>query len=132
MAFGLYFLHIVFDVLYVYILNYILLCFVVFPCVNTLIRVQKRSEGLTIVMFLRYCSIVEPSLKLTTEGCFCPDGMKRIKKKSNICVNKCGKFDHFRCYMNKQKFFCLKCSVGNLHLATFQVSLSPDGSPVPH
>ena len=32
-------------------------------------------------------------MNFTTEGCFCPDGMKLFNKESNICVDKCGKFD---------------------------------------
>ena len=30
-------------------------------------------------------------MNYTTEGCFCPDGMKLFNKESGICVDKCGK-----------------------------------------
>lgn len=29
-------------------------------------------------------------MNYTTEGCFCPDGMKLFNKESGICVDKCG------------------------------------------
>uniref|UniRef100_I3KDX0 Uncharacterized protein n=1 Tax=Oreochromis niloticus TaxID=8128 RepID=I3KDX0_ORENI len=32
----------------------------------------------------------EPTMNYTTEGCFCPDGMKLFNKESGICVEKCG------------------------------------------
>ncbi|KAL0968822.1 hypothetical protein UPYG_G00272320 [Umbra pygmaea] len=35
----------------------------------------------------------ESRLNFTTEGCFCPDGMKLFNKDSGICVNKCGCLD---------------------------------------
>ncbi|XP_040927175.1 mucin-2-like isoform X2 [Betta splendens] len=35
----------------------------------------------------------EPTLNFTTEGCFCPDGMKLFNKESGICVDKCGCLD---------------------------------------
>nr|XP_046250591.1 intestinal mucin-like protein [Scatophagus argus] len=35
----------------------------------------------------------EPYLNYTTEGCFCPDGMKLFNKESGMCVNKCGCLD---------------------------------------
>lgn len=37
----------------------------------------------------------EPTLNFTTEGCFCPDGMKLFNKESGVCVDKCGKADIF-------------------------------------
>lgn len=33
----------------------------------------------------------EPIMNFTTEGCFCPDGMKLFNKESGVCVDKCGK-----------------------------------------
>jgi len=35
----------------------------------------------------------ESPMNFTTEGCFCPDGMKLFNKESNICVDKCGRCD---------------------------------------
>ncbi|XP_051807496.1 intestinal mucin-like protein [Acanthochromis polyacanthus] len=35
----------------------------------------------------------EPTMNYTTEGCFCPDGMKLFNKESGICVEKCGCLD---------------------------------------
>ncbi|KAJ8002529.1 hypothetical protein DPEC_G00159860 [Dallia pectoralis] len=35
----------------------------------------------------------ESRVNFTTEGCFCPDGMKLFSKDSGICVNKCGCLD---------------------------------------
>ncbi|XP_068459808.1 mucin-2-like [Clinocottus analis] len=35
----------------------------------------------------------EPTMNYTTEGCFCPDGMKLFNKDSSICVDKCGCLD---------------------------------------
>uniref|UniRef100_UPI003AAB67E3 mucin-2-like n=1 Tax=Centroberyx gerrardi TaxID=166262 RepID=UPI003AAB67E3 len=32
----------------------------------------------------------ESTMNVTTEGCFCPDGMKLFNKESGICVDKCG------------------------------------------
>lgn len=34
-------------------------------------------------------------MDFTTEGCFCPDGMKLFNKESGVCVDKCGKVDIF-------------------------------------
>ncbi|XP_074534479.1 intestinal mucin-like protein [Halichoeres trimaculatus] len=36
---------------------------------------------------------LEPTMNYTTEGCFCPDGMKLFNKESGICVDKCGCLD---------------------------------------
>ena len=38
----------------------------------------------------------EPTMSFTTEGCFCPDGMKLFNKESGICVEKCGKYGVYR------------------------------------
>ncbi|XP_038854477.1 mucin-2-like [Salvelinus namaycush] len=35
----------------------------------------------------------ESRMNFTTEGCFCPDGMKLFNKESGICVDKCGCLD---------------------------------------
>ncbi|XP_068595573.1 intestinal mucin-like protein [Brachionichthys hirsutus] len=35
----------------------------------------------------------DPTLNFTTEGCFCPDGMKLFNKESDLCVAKCGCLD---------------------------------------
>nr|XP_046208035.1 mucin-2-like [Oncorhynchus gorbuscha] len=35
----------------------------------------------------------ESRMNFTTEGCFCPDGMKLFNKDSGICVDKCGCID---------------------------------------
>ncbi|XP_030281364.1 mucin-2 isoform X2 [Sparus aurata] len=35
----------------------------------------------------------KPPSKFTTEGCFCPDGMKLFNQESGICVDKCGCID---------------------------------------
>ncbi|XP_045063576.1 mucin-2-like [Coregonus clupeaformis] len=35
----------------------------------------------------------ESRMNVTTEGCFCPDGMKLFNKDSGICVDKCGCID---------------------------------------
>lgn len=32
-------------------------------------------------------------MNFTTEGCFCPDGMKLFNRESGVCVDKCGKTD---------------------------------------
>ncbi|XP_042267504.1 intestinal mucin-like protein isoform X2 [Thunnus maccoyii] len=36
---------------------------------------------------------IDPIMNFTTEGCFCPDGMKLFNKESGICVDKCGCLD---------------------------------------
>lgn len=41
---------------------------------------------------IKYYSPNEPTMNFTTEGCFCPDGMKLFNKESGICVDKCGKY----------------------------------------
>lgn len=46
-------------------------------------------------LIIEYCSPDEPKLNFTTEGCFCPDGSMLFNKESNICVDKCGKYDFF-------------------------------------
>lgn len=46
---------------------------------------------------IEYCSPSDPSISYTTEGCFCPDGMKLFNKESDICVAKCGEFS-LSCY----------------------------------
>ncbi|KAG7245445.1 hypothetical protein INR49_010896 [Caranx melampygus] len=35
----------------------------------------------------------EPTMNFTTEGCFCPEGMKLFNKESGVCVDKCGCLD---------------------------------------
>lgn len=35
----------------------------------------------------------ETLMNITTEGCFCPDGMRLFNKESELCVEKCGKCD---------------------------------------
>ncbi|XP_029378516.1 mucin-2-like isoform X2 [Echeneis naucrates] len=35
----------------------------------------------------------EPHMNYTTEGCYCPDGMKLFNKESGVCVHKCGCLD---------------------------------------
>lgn len=40
---------------------------------------------------IQYYSPNESPMNFTTEGCFCPDGMKLFNKESDICVDKCGK-----------------------------------------
>lgn len=40
---------------------------------------------------IEYYSFDKPPSKFTTEGCFCPDGMKLFNQESGICVDKCGK-----------------------------------------
>uniref|UniRef100_A0A3Q0RXC1 Zmp:0000001332 n=1 Tax=Amphilophus citrinellus TaxID=61819 RepID=A0A3Q0RXC1_AMPCI len=39
------------------------------------------------------CEDNEPTMNYTTEGCFCPDGMKLFNHESGICVEKCGCLD---------------------------------------
>lgn len=47
------------------------------------------------MMFFIYhksCSPNDPVMNYTTEGCYCPEGMKLFSKESNICVKSCGKY----------------------------------------
>lgn len=54
---------------------------------------RKKTDQNTTVPFY---SPADTHLNFTTEGCFCPDGMKLFNKKSRVCVDKCGKYtQHF-------------------------------------
>lgn len=43
------------------------------------------------VVLIKYNSPNEVMMNFTTEGCFCPDGMKLFNKESGVCVDKCGR-----------------------------------------
>ncbi|KAM9376054.1 mucin-2-like [Pholidichthys leucotaenia] len=54
----------------------------------------------------------EPTLNFTTEGCFCPNGMKLFNKESGICVEKCGCLDPEgipREFDEKFEYMCQDC-----------------------
>ncbi|XP_029289229.1 mucin-2-like [Cottoperca gobio] len=54
----------------------------------------------------------EPTMNYTTEGCFCPDGMKLFNKDSAICVEKCGCLDpegNPREFNEKFEYKCQNC-----------------------
>lgn len=45
-----------------------------------------------IIYMFECCSPYNPVMNFTTEGCFCPEGMKLFSRESNICVESCGKY----------------------------------------
>ncbi|XP_015259098.1 PREDICTED: intestinal mucin-like protein [Cyprinodon variegatus] len=54
----------------------------------------------------------ETTLNFTTEGCFCPEGMKLFNKESGICVKKCGCLDpegNSREFNEKFEYKCQDC-----------------------
>ncbi|GAA6093702.1 mucin-2-like isoform X2 [Tachysurus ichikawai] len=51
-------------------------------------------------------------MNVTTEGCFCPDGMKLFSKESGVCVDKCGCLDpsgQGREFGEKFQYGCKDC-----------------------
>uniref|UniRef100_A0A8C5H0I5 VWFC domain-containing protein n=1 Tax=Gouania willdenowi TaxID=441366 RepID=A0A8C5H0I5_GOUWI len=46
----------------------------------------------------------EPPMNVTTEGCFCPEGMKLFNKDSEICVKTCGKCTHLSLFWFNETF----------------------------
>lgn len=55
-------------------------------------RQQVLSEKYRTQTLLLFSSSPDESvMNFTTEGCFCPDGMKLFNKESGVCVDKCGK-----------------------------------------
>ncbi|XP_037539630.1 mucin-2-like [Nematolebias whitei] len=67
----------------------------------------------------------------TTEGCFCPDGMKLFNKKSGICVEKCGCLDPEgipREFNERFEYKCQDCICDEL---TKTVICKPKTCPTP-
>uniref|UniRef100_A0A3Q3BFU2 Mucin 2, oligomeric mucus/gel-forming n=1 Tax=Kryptolebias marmoratus TaxID=37003 RepID=A0A3Q3BFU2_KRYMA len=60
-------------------------------------RNHTSQCGTKISLAIRYfCGLFtlspnDPKMNFTTEGCFCPEGMKLFNKESDICVKSCGK-----------------------------------------
>ncbi|XP_042338034.1 intestinal mucin-like protein [Plectropomus leopardus] len=73
----------------------------------------------------------EPTMNFTTEGCFCPDGMKLFNKESGICVDKCGCLDpegNPREFNEKFEYKCQNCICLE---ATKTVTCQPKTCPIP-
>ncbi|XP_010792752.1 intestinal mucin-like protein [Notothenia coriiceps] len=71
----------------------------------------------------------EPRMNYTTEGCFCPDGMKLFNKESGICVDKCGCLDpegNPREFNEQFEYKCQSCICGE---STKTVSCKPKECP---
>ncbi|KAK5902125.1 hypothetical protein CesoFtcFv8_007414 [Champsocephalus esox] len=71
----------------------------------------------------------EPRMNYTTEGCFCPDGMKLFNKESGICVDKCGCLDpegNPREFNERFEYKCQSCICGE---STKTVSCKPKECP---
>ncbi|KAK5902119.1 hypothetical protein CesoFtcFv8_007408 [Champsocephalus esox] len=71
----------------------------------------------------------EPRMNYTTEGCFCPEGMKLFNKESGICVDKCGCLDpegNPREFNERFEYKCQSCICGE---STKTVSCKPKECP---
>ncbi|MEQ2272006.1 hypothetical protein XENORESO_012857, partial [Xenotaenia resolanae] len=74
---------------------------------------------------------IEPSINYTTEGCFCPEGMKLFSKKSNICVRSCGCLDPDKTPRKFNETFEYKCQNCICDESTETVICKPKMCPVP-
>ncbi|KAM7003500.1 LOW QUALITY PROTEIN: mucin-5B-like [Tautogolabrus adspersus] len=73
----------------------------------------------------------EPTMNYTTEGCFCPDGMKLFNKESGICVDKCGCLDPEGIPREFNEMFEYKCQNCICEESTKTVICKPKVCPVP-
>ncbi|XP_067356049.1 mucin-2-like [Channa argus] len=73
----------------------------------------------------------ESTLNFTTEGCFCPEGMKLFNKDSGICVNKCGCLDPEGIPREFNERFDYKCQNCICEESTKTVSCKPKACPAP-
>lgn len=58
-------------------------------------------------------------MNYTTEGCFCPDGMKLFNKDSGVCVDKCGKCGVYSQVLLLNYIYCIPYYI-NLEMLSFQ------------
>uniref|UniRef100_A0A673CI73 Mucin 2, oligomeric mucus/gel-forming n=1 Tax=Sphaeramia orbicularis TaxID=375764 RepID=A0A673CI73_9TELE len=73
----------------------------------------------------------EPTMNVTTEGCFCPDGMKLFNKESGICVSKCGCLDPEGIPREFKERFEYKCQDCICDESTKTVICKPKACPAP-
>ncbi|XP_065813198.1 mucin-2 isoform X2 [Labrus bergylta] len=73
----------------------------------------------------------EPTMNFTTEGCFCPDGMKLFNKESGICVDKCGCLDPEGIPREFNERFEYKCQDCICEESTKTVTCKAKVCPVP-
>uniref|UniRef100_A0A8C3A9M0 Mucin 2.2, oligomeric mucus/gel-forming n=1 Tax=Cyclopterus lumpus TaxID=8103 RepID=A0A8C3A9M0_CYCLU len=73
----------------------------------------------------------EPTMNYTTEGCFCPDGMKLFNKESSICVDKCGCLDPEGIPRELNEKFEYKCQNCICEESTKTVTCKPKACPTP-
>uniref|UniRef100_A0A673CGC7 Uncharacterized protein n=1 Tax=Sphaeramia orbicularis TaxID=375764 RepID=A0A673CGC7_9TELE len=73
----------------------------------------------------------EPTMNVTTEGCFCPDGMKLFNKESGICVSKCGCLDPEGIPREFNERFEYKCQDCICDESTKTVICKPKACPAP-
>ncbi|XP_059920761.1 mucin-2-like [Gadus macrocephalus] len=71
----------------------------------------------------------ENPMNFTTEGCFCPDGMKLFNKESNICVDKCGCLDSEGVPREFNEIFDQNCQTCICEESTKSVTCKPKDCP---
>ncbi|XP_030227139.1 mucin-2 isoform X2 [Gadus morhua] len=71
----------------------------------------------------------ENQMNFTTEGCFCPDGMKLFNKESNICVDKCGCLDSEGVPREFNEIFDQNCQTCICEDSTKSVTCKPKDCP---
>ncbi|CAL8335672.1 unnamed protein product [Gadus morhua 'NCC'] len=71
----------------------------------------------------------EKQMNFTTEGCFCPDGMKLFNKESNICVDKCGCLDSEGVPREFNEIFDQNCQTCICEESTKSVTCKPKDCP---
>ncbi|CAL8262453.1 unnamed protein product [Boreogadus saida] len=71
----------------------------------------------------------ENRMNFTTEGCFCPDGMKLFNKESNICVDKCGCLDAEGVPREFNEIFDQNCQTCICEESTKSVTCKPKDCP---
>ncbi|XP_069385359.1 mucin-2-like isoform X2 [Paralichthys olivaceus] len=73
----------------------------------------------------------EVMMNFTTEGCFCPDGMKLFNKESGVCVDKCGCLDPEGIPRELNEQFEYKCQNCICEESTKTVTCKPKVCPEP-
>ncbi|KAM6984872.1 mucin-2 [Aplochiton taeniatus] len=73
----------------------------------------------------------QSTMNITTEGCFCPDGMKLFNKESGICVSKCGCIDPEGIPREFEEQFEYKCQDCICKESTKTVTCKPKVCPAP-
>ncbi|KAJ3596017.1 hypothetical protein NHX12_002426 [Muraenolepis orangiensis] len=73
----------------------------------------------------------EDLIDYTTEGCFCPDGMKLFNKDSDICVAKCGCLDSEGIPREFDEIFEQNCQTCVCQETTKSVTCKPIACPAP-